>query len=84
LITLEGEEDKDYDYTEAEIARRTGLTPKTVSKELEILVNEKILRLTRKIGRSNMYSLNETDNVKGLIQYMDDIIKTAYESLSKA
>ena len=75
---------KEYDYTEAEIARRTGLTPKTVSRELEILVNENIVKLTRKIGRSNMYTLDEAENVKGLIQYMDNTIKIAYESLSKA
>jgi hypothetical protein len=33
---------REYDYTESEITRRTGLTPKTVSRELEILEDRKI------------------------------------------
>lgn len=72
---------KEYDYTEAEIARRTNLTPKTVSNELETLVNEGIIKLTRKIGRSNMYTLDNSENVKGLVQYIDDTIKQAYNKI---
>ena len=56
-----------YDYKEAEIVRKTGLTPKTVSKELENLRNEDIAKITRKIGRSNMYSLNQSIEVKGRV-----------------
>lgn len=73
---------KNYDYTEAEIARRTNLTPKTVSKELESLVNEEIVKLTRKIGRSNMYTLNDSTQVKGLVQFIEDRVKTGYEHIS--
>jgi DNA-binding transcriptional regulator LsrR (DeoR family) len=72
-----------YDYTEAEIVRKTGLTPKTVSKELENLRNEDIVKITRKIGRSNMYSLTQSIEVKGLIQYKDDIIKSVSSTRSK-
>jgi hypothetical protein len=73
---------KNYDYTEAEIARRTNLTPKTVSKELENLVNEEIVKLTRKIGRSNMYTLSDSTQVRGLVQFIEDRVKTGYEYIS--
>jgi hypothetical protein len=62
---------KVYDYTEAEIARRTNLTPKMVSKELENLVNEEVIKLTRKIGRSNMYTLNDSVQIRGLVQFIE-------------
>ncbi|MFL6378457.1 MAG: winged helix-turn-helix domain-containing protein [Nitrososphaeraceae archaeon] len=65
---------REYDYTESEIARRTGLTPKTVSRELEILVNENIVDKTRKIGRSNLYILNDAENIRGLVQYVNDTV----------
>ena len=72
-----------YDYTEAELVRRTHLTPKTVSKELLKLTKEGILKITRKVGRSNMYALNsESPKVKSLIQYSDIEVKKAYESLA--
>ena len=71
---------KEYDYTEADIARRTNLTPKTVSNELETLMNERIIKLTRKVGRSNMYTL-DSENVRGLVQYIDDTIKQAYDKM---
>jgi DNA-binding transcriptional ArsR family regulator len=72
-----------YDYTEAELVRRTHLTPKTVSKELLNLTNKDILKITRKVGRSNMYALNsDSSGVKSLIQYSDIVVKKAYESLA--
>lgn len=74
-----------YDYTEAELVRRTHLTPKTVSKELVNLTNGGILKITRRIGRSNMYALNsESPRVKSLIQYSDIVVKKAYENLAAA
>jgi predicted transcriptional regulator len=75
---------KGYDYTESEIARRTGLTPKRVSRELENLVSENIVKKTRKIGKSNMYILNDVENVSGLVQYVDDTIKMEYKGTSQA
>jgi DNA-binding transcriptional ArsR family regulator len=66
---------RECDYTESEIARRTGLTPITVSKELETLVSENLAKKTRKIGRSHLYALNYAENIRGLIQYVDDTVK---------
>jgi hypothetical protein len=71
-----------YDYTEAELARRTHLTHKTISKELVNLTNEDILKITRIVGRSKMYALNsDSPKTKILIQYSDMVIKKAYENL---
>ena len=66
---------RDYDYTESEIARRTGLTPITVSKELQILMRENLAKKTRKMGKSHLYALNRAENIRGLIQYVDDAVK---------
>jgi hypothetical protein len=76
---------RSYDYTEADLVRRTHLTPKTVSKELVNLTNEGILKITRTVGRSKMYALNnDSPKTKILIQYSDIVIMKAYESLAEA
>jgi DNA-binding transcriptional ArsR family regulator len=72
---------REFDYTGAELVRKTGLTPKTVSKELENLVDRGILKVTRTVGRSKMYGLNNSPEVDLLLQYSDIIIKKALKKL---
>lgn len=72
---------REYDYSESDIARKTNLSPKTVSKELELLLNEGLVKITRKRGKSNMYKWNETKKTEGLLQYVDYIDKTTLEEI---
>ena len=50
---------RQYDYSEAEIARKTNLSRKTVSNEIRKLLKKKILKLTRQSGKSRMYLFND-------------------------
>jgi DNA-binding transcriptional ArsR family regulator len=74
---------REYDYSEADIAKKTGLSAKTVSNSLETLLNEEIIRLTRKSGKSNMYKLTESQRVKDLVQFIDDTMDIAYNRMNK-
>ena len=74
---------KEFDYSEADIARKTHLSQKTVSKELDNLVEEGILRITRRSGKSNMYKLDESKKVRGFLQYVDDNMELASTDLMK-
>jgi hypothetical protein len=47
-------------------------------------VNENIVNKTRKIGRSNLYILNDTENIRGLVQYVVDTVNVEYENASKS
>lgn len=49
---------KEFDYSPSEIAEKTGLSFKTVFRELPNLEKYQIICKTRKIGKTNMYFLN--------------------------
>ncbi len=68
-----------YDYSEGEIKKKTGLSAKTVSKELDNLVNEEYIVVTRKSGKSTMYKLNE-EYLEGLLAHYKNIIERAKEA----
>jgi len=69
---------RDYDYSEGDIAKKTGLSAKTVSKELDNLVNEGYIVITRKSGKSTMYKLND-EYVEGLLIHYKNILNRAKE-----
>lgn len=68
---------KEFDYSEVDIARKNYLSQKTVSKELENLIKEGVIKITRKSGRSIMYKLNEGKTTSGLISYVNNKIDEA-------
>ncbi len=47
----------EFDMTEAELARETGLIRHTVGKYLKELVEEKKIVLNRKVGKYNFYKI---------------------------
>jgi len=49
---------REFDYSPSEIAEKTGLSFKTVFRELPNLEKFQIISRTRKIGKTNMYFLN--------------------------
>ncbi|HJT46943.1 MAG TPA: helix-turn-helix domain-containing protein [Nitrososphaeraceae archaeon] len=73
---------RDLDYTGSDIARKTNLTYMTVVRELQTLLDEGIVKVTRKLGRSNMYKLIDSQKVRWLVQYVDDSIKMDYELMT--
>ncbi|TVP40186.1 helix-turn-helix domain-containing protein [Candidatus Nitrosocosmicus arcticus] len=66
---------REFDYSEVDIARKNNLSQKTVSKELENLLKEDLIKITRKSGRSIMYKLNEGKTSEGLILYVNNKIE---------
>ena len=49
---------KEFDYSPGEIARKTGLSFRTVFRELPHLEKNQLIYISRKIGKTNMYRLN--------------------------
>jgi hypothetical protein len=49
---------KEFDYSPGEIARKTGLSFRTIFRELPHLEKNQLIYISRKIGKTNMYMLN--------------------------
>ena len=49
---------KEFDYSPGEIAKKTGLSFRTIFRELPYLEKNQLIYITRKIGKTNMYRLN--------------------------
>lgn len=71
----------DFDYSESDIARRIGLSNKTVSIELERLSEEGVVKLTRWCGPSQMYRINDKGPVLELRKYSKQKAKSNLENI---
>jgi DNA-binding transcriptional ArsR family regulator len=49
---------KEFDYSPGEIAKKTGLSFRTIFRELPNLEKNQLVYISRKIGKTNMYRLN--------------------------
>lgn len=49
---------KEFDYSPAEIAKKTGLSFRTIFRELPHFEKNQLIYTSRKIGKTNMYRLN--------------------------
>lgn len=49
---------KEFDYSPGEIAKKTGLSFRTIFRELPNLEKNQIIYISRKIGKTSMYRLN--------------------------
>jgi hypothetical protein len=49
---------KEFDYPPSEIAKKTGLSFRTVFREIPSLERNQLIFNNRKIGKTNMYKLN--------------------------
>jgi hypothetical protein len=49
---------KEFDYPPAEIAKKTGLSFRTIFRELPNLEKNQLIYISRKIGKTSMYRLN--------------------------
>ncbi len=53
---------KEFDYSPSEIAQKTGLSLRTVFREVPNLERYQLIYSTRMIGKTNMYILNSRNN----------------------
>jgi hypothetical protein len=49
---------KEFDYSPGEVAKKTGLSFRTIFRELPNLEKNQLIYISRKIGKTNMYRLN--------------------------
>ena len=49
---------KEFDYSPGEIAKKTGLSFRTIFRELPNLERNQLIYISRKIGKTSMYRLN--------------------------
>ena len=49
---------KEFDYSPGEIANKTGLSFRTIFRELPSLEENQLIYVSRKIGKTSMYRLN--------------------------
>jgi hypothetical protein len=49
---------KEFDYSPAEIAKKTGLSFRTIFRELPNLEKNQLIYISRKIGKTSMYRIN--------------------------
>lgn len=59
---------REFDYSPAEIAKKTGLSFRTIFRELPILEQNHIIYTNRKIGKTNMYRLNADLKAVGMLE----------------
>lgn len=62
---------RELDYSETDIAQKTKLSRKTVSKEIKKLLEKKVIKLTRKMAKSNMYIFNDVKENQWLKDHFD-------------
>jgi len=66
-------EQREFDYSEADIAEAAGISTKTVYREIPKLESIGLLSHTRKVGRAKMYRLNMKSRIAPIL------VKLAYE-----
>ncbi|MFH1247443.1 MAG: winged helix-turn-helix domain-containing protein [Candidatus Micrarchaeota archaeon] len=68
------------DYSKKDIADNCGISRPTVYKVLPELVRKGIVRLTRKIGRVQLYSINkDSEKVKALLKLEELLLRQSFE-----
>ena len=62
---------QDFDYSESDISKLTGVSPRTVQRTLPDLLEENLVKHTRKSGKAYMYKANlDSSRVVGLLDYI--------------
>jgi hypothetical protein len=67
---------REFDYSEAEITRKTSLSYKTVTKAVAFLVESGLIKKNRDMGRSTMYKIGDSDRAQLLIQFYDTTLRS--------
>lgn len=50
---------QDWDYSETDIAKNSGVSTRTVQREIQKLLNSKLIKQVRPVGNAKMYQLNK-------------------------
>jgi hypothetical protein len=69
-----------FDYSEADIARYSGVSSKTVQREIPKLVGTKLVKQSRTVGNAKMYQLDKDNTNKEGTGYLADRLSFALAS----
>lgn len=62
---------QNFDYSESDIAKLSGISPRTIQRTIPYLLEENLIRRTRKSGKAFMYEANlESSRTKALLDYI--------------
>lgn len=71
-----------FDYSKKDIANGCGISRPTLYKILPLLLKEKTVKTTRKIGRIQLYSINvEDEKVKALLKLEEFLLNKTFEDV---
>jgi DNA-binding transcriptional ArsR family regulator len=59
---------QEWDYSESDIARNSGVSLRTVQREISKLLDSKLIQLARTIGNAKMYRLDKSHKTGYLIE----------------
>ncbi len=75
-------EGKGIDYSKKDISDGCEISRPTVYKILPMLLEDKIIKVTRKVGRITLYTLNtENEKIKALLKLEEILLKKSFESV---
>ena len=75
---------REFDYSKREIAENAGISYNTLNAVWRQLLEDGTLIKTRRIGKQDMFKLNEgSQNVKILISFFDSLIRSSIERMQK-
>lgn len=78
---------KEFDYSPAEVAQKSGLSFRTVFREIPNLEKNQLIYHSRKIGKTNMYRLNTDLDATLLLEKfvldMSQLTRTAQDEIKK-
>ncbi len=62
---------QDFDYSESDIAKLIGISPRTVQRTIPYLLKETLIERTRKSSKTFMYKANlNSSRVNALLEYI--------------
>lgn len=72
---------RDFDYSESDISKLAEVSPRTVQRVLPILIDEKIVKRTRKSGKAFMYEASlDSKRTTALLAYVKATIEENLEN----
>jgi DNA-binding IclR family transcriptional regulator len=78
---------KEFDYSPAEVAQKSGLSFRTVFREIPNLEKYQLIYHSRKIGKTNMYRLNTDLHATLLLEKfvldMSQLTRTAQDEIKR-
>ena len=76
---------RDFDYSESDISNLSNTAPRTLQRVLPILKEEKLVKETRKSGKSRMYRANiERKKGQALLEFIKLSIEDNLDTISEA